>query len=264
MAIARNSSPYKLNVEIENRLNSNPCGLCGSSSRWVKVFNYPSVDVEFAEIYTHLECGVLQNISTQSWGLEEKKIQSKWVDEGFYSLPPEESEFNKEARHAAQIFPWLQEELSIFLGNSTMLEIGSGSGLRSAGATAFFKKVYTFDTTTELISQINLRELGRNVTVLSETDLWTHPVDWIVGWHVFEHLLEPGKLFMCGDKVLNPGGGFFLQVPLLTSKNVFPGHHFFFTEHSLLHFFSSLGNYEVRFYYDLHVEALTCIARKSD
>lgn len=261
-SIVRKLPAHKL--KLEHDMNSNPCGLCGSSTNWVKVFNYPSADVDYAEIYMHLECGVLQNLSAQSWGLEEKKVQSKWVDEGFYSLPSDESEFNREAMHAAGIFPWLEEELGVSLRNSTLLEIGSGSGLRSAGATAYFNKVYTFDTSAELISQINSRELGKSVTVISDAELWKFPVDWIVGWHVFEHLLDPAKVFMSGDKVLNPGGGFFFQVPLLTSKNVFPGHHFFFTEQSLLHFFSKIGKYEVRFYYDLQVEALTCLARKCD
>jgi 2-polyprenyl-3-methyl-5-hydroxy-6-metoxy-1,4-benzoquinol methylase len=215
-----------------------------------------------AEIFQCSTCGVLKNASAYHVELENEVIQRKWVKDGFYKLPEEEKKFEEEANHAAGIFPWLENQLGISLKNLSMLEIGAGSGLRSAGATNFFREVYSTDTSLDLLQSLKDYQLGKRVRVLDESDLWGREIDWIIGWHVFEHLKVPSILLRNGHRILKSGGGFFFQVPLLSPKNVFPGHHFFYTQHSLDKFFDLLGNYQTQYFFDTRVEALTCIAVK--
>jgi 2-polyprenyl-3-methyl-5-hydroxy-6-metoxy-1,4-benzoquinol methylase len=248
--------------KMRNQLLNVQCGLCSDKGKWIKLFDYPSADVPQAEIFQCGTCGVIRNASATEIETSNEIIQSQWVTDGFYKLPAQEKDFEEEASHAAGIFPWLENQLGLSLKNLTMLEIGAGSGLRSAGATKFFREVYSSDSSLDLLNNLKEYQLGKKVTVLGENDLWNHNIDWIIGWHVFEHLKVPSEYFKNGHEVLSSSGGFFFQVPLLSPKNVFPGHHYFFTQTSLDQFFASLGNYETQYFFDTNVEALTCIAVK--
>ena len=103
---------------------------------------------------------------------------------------------------------------------------------------------------------------SKNLEIIETSDVDEIEFDFFFAWHVFEHLINPGQVFIDAFFRLNPGGVMFLQMPLLTERYIFPEHIFMHNEFSWTTVLDRLPIKEKHFFYDTLLCAITIVIFK--
>ena len=263
LSINKNEEFFFEPISQPNFLAKGKCGVCGEVQGFTKFCDYPSADVAHAPLYSCKACRVVYNATVELSNLEGEKIQKKWeLESDFYPVPKERDSLLIEARESALIFDWLKNNNQISFKGLKLLEIGAGSGIRSAGALDYFDKVYVNDFVEHRLREIERLIKDKRYQIVQYSEIFDLATDWLLAWHVFEHLVEPWEVFSQLDKMTTPkNGGVFMQIPLLTERHVSPGHYWFYNEDALRYVFTKIGMKSLNFYYDHQMCAGTAVAR---
>jgi hypothetical protein len=218
------------------------------------------MDAVFAPLWMCEHCACIYNATAESEALDVEDWQKRWAeDETFYAVP-EGEEFDELVSKGNSMFDFLQADVGVKLGG-TYLEIGAGSGMTGASALNYFDEVHVFDHVQTRLNMVR-EKVGDRYKVSSFEDLSEVEADVVLIWHALEHFLAPGAVFeLCANR-MKLGAHIFIQVPVLSYENVYPGHYYFFCEPA----FETLAEQNkleiVRFYYDHSLNAMTVAMRK--
>jgi len=119
-----------------------------------------------------------------------------------------------------------------------------------------------FDHVQDRLQQV--REIvGKDYHVMDFEGLSDVSADAVLIWHAMEHFLDPGGVFQMAAAILNPGGYFLIQVPVLSEEHVYPGHYYFYSEPTFRLLANKFGLNVEHFYYDHALNAMTVALKKN-
>lgn len=259
---AKESKTNSLFLDV---IKMNRCGVCRSSQSLHLFGKYAIEGSKEAPLYHCAHCCVIYNAYIELNDIDYLNLESAWEKEkSTYEVPKELLEFNSVVKQHGAIFEWLSQHTRSTFRDQSLLEIGSGSGLRAAAALEFFSEVFVHDLVQSRLFETKAMlspEDANRFRVIEDLSIGNLQVDWVVAWHVLEHLNQPAEIFKSISSALLKGGGLFLQVPMLTERHVSPGHIWFYSDYTLRKVLKESGFADVETFYDVEMCALTVLAR---
>lgn len=247
-------------VTIPSAIATSTCGVCNSKGSLRKYIECKSLDTGFAPLWICTDCNAIYNATAENDAMDVVEWQKRWAqDEQFYAVPSGD-EFERIVSESEKVFEFFSNDLGVtFSGN--YVEIGAGSGLMAAAASRFFDKVYVFDHVQSRLEKVK-EKIGDHYIVCTAEDLNDIKADAILIWHAMEHFLAPGSVFKFCASMLNSGGLFLAQVPVLSVEHVYPGHYYFYCERAFETIASQNRMEVLHFYFDHNMNAMTVAMRK--
>jgi SAM-dependent methyltransferase len=113
-------------------------------------------------------------------------------------------------------------------------EIGIGRGTLLRSAAALFGRRYGVDLAFGLFHEtVDYLHVPENVVLLESIAHAPEPLDVVVAWHSFEHVLRLHELVATIRGALKPGGWLFFQVPLYRPDYVVESHYTFLNQRAV-------------------------------
>jgi SAM-dependent methyltransferase len=252
------SNPFAKSVP--DALGGGRCGICHGNA-FQKFLECRSLDSEFAPLYVCRICGGIYNATAEFNQLDVVEWQQRWAEDPEFYKVPSGKEFEAQLEEARVTIRFFEDDLGFqFSGN--YVEIGAGSGIMAAAALKHFDRVYVFDHVQDRLQQV--REIvGKDYHVMDFEGLSDVSADAVLIWHAMEHFLDPGGVFQMAAAILNPGGYFLIQVPVLSEEHVYPGHYYFYSEPTFRLLANKFGLNVEHFYYDHALNAMTVALKKN-
>lgn len=251
-----------LGMHKPNYLNSLSCGFCGNSKALKFFAEHKASAGGPANLYICVHCTSIYNSSMEERALDNLSHQLEWVEDRETYIPKRGDEFRSDLQVHLEILRFIANQLQLDFRDRSYFEFGSGSGMLSAAASTLFKSVLTYDLDSARLNEMKVELGAENLTVIEDVaDLNVVEFDFVVSWHVFEHLVSPGDVMRSVFYKLPVGGQLYFQVPLLSERYVFPEHLFFLNENSIRYVFRH-DSVELFFFYDHELGALTCFLKK--
>ena len=250
-----------------NYLSSRSCGFClelGTLEPWGEypcVISNSNPEVAFTNLQICRVCTAIYNPTTEELGIPNRTGQTQWLDDiGLYKVP-RGRKFLRSLRDHSNILDFIFSAKQINPAALTLFEFGAGTGMLSAAATGHFSKVLVHDLTDHRLQEMRERLGKPNLFIVGDDGLDTINPDFVVAWHVFEHLVSPGQVFNEVLNTLPPNGMLYFQVPLLSREFVYPNHIFFLNEYAIRQVCEGKA-VDLSFYYDHSLAVLTCFIQK--
>ena len=241
------------------------CGVCLASNSLKIHSTFPSEVENETVLYVCSRCTAIYNSTSETNKLENDVEQSEWFEEqDCYTFPAEVEEFEALVVASSAIFQWFSEHFDFEFSGKSFCEIGAGTGAASIAASRYFDECTSTDITLSRLHKAKDLSNTRNLTIIEREDADRLKFDFFFAWHVFEHLMNPGQVFIDAFGQLNPGGVMFLQMPLMTERHIFPAHIFMHNQYSWTRVLSKLPVKEKHFFYDTALCAMTLVVVKKD
>lgn len=245
------------------------CGFCLKLGSLTDFGEYPLLVSEsrkgpaFTPLKICQACTAIYNPITEVTGESNRSNQEQWLEARAEYKVPRGRGFKKDLFRHRDILDFILNDKEIDPSLLTYFEFGAGTGMLAASACELFSEVKVYDVVGHRLEKMRRKLNVPNLEVIGENELDSVRADFIVAWHVFEHLVAPGEVLNSVLEALSPTGVLYFQVPLISREFVFSTHLFFLNENAIRKVCENRPLH-LSFFYDHSLAALTCLIQKID
>lgn len=245
------------------------CPACWGKGTFVKYQTRFDANRRVVALEICRHCTVIANVTDLASSLQandDNYERQKDGSEQFYAVS--ESEMSHEAV-AKQVnarlgmMDFALSEVPVGFKRGAFADLGAGAGYLAGAAARYFDRVYAIDFNTSILQSLHHYFDERDKITISDNVHGISGMDMIVMWHTLEHMPHALDCLKSVQAKLNQCGVVFFQCPMLRPEYVVSTHYVFFSEYAVRVMCERAGFSDVKIWFDMDYDFISCMATKS-